>query len=383
MKHVTATILLLAGILLLTGCSAESGDAQEPRQAAVGTLAAADTGTDAILYSATDALGRSVTLSGRPERIVIAGKATLLAADILALFDGVTENLAALGVTDQGLGDFFPLLLSGDGTVRLPKSASAEEIAALQPDIVFMKESNYPTLGSQLEKLEIPVFNLYLENPESYQEEVLTLGELLHQEERAATVAAFYRDRTEEISTAAAALDPGSRRRVLLLYATTTDGVSSFQVPPASWIQSYMVETAGGIPVWTDETFNTWKLVSFEQISAWDPEVIYIVTYRDSAEGYLEQIAASDLWQELPAFVSGNIRAFPADFHSWAQPDSRWILGMRWIAHDLYPELFADTAVEDELALFYGTLYGVNDDNLMDDILRRYRGSLHTVADFQ
>lgn len=332
--------------------------------------------TEAV-YTADDILGRTVTLTQKPESIVIAGKATMIVADALSLFPSYQKRVIGLGVTDQGLGDFYQNFNDKASPARFPHSVQPEEIAGLQPDLVLIKSKNFPTLGDQLEKLGIPVFPMELESIESYYKEIRALGSLLGESERAEEITQWYQSKTDAVSAKISDHNKDSGEKVLMLYATVSDGITSFQIPPASWIQTDMVEMSGGNPVWTEEAVGGyWQKVSFEQIAAWDPDRIYIISYKVPALLFIDEVKNSPLWKELTSYKTGRITAFPADFHNWAQPDTRWILAVQWLARDLYPGLFQDASSEDEIEEFYRELYGFTDDSVIEDLKARYKGSL-------
>ncbi|MCF7942801.1 MAG: ABC transporter substrate-binding protein [Spirochaetia bacterium] len=334
---------------------------------------------DNRIYSGIDSLGNQVTLDKRPASIVIAGKATLIPADAVVLFESYNTSIKALGITDQGLGDFYRLYLS-DVKDRLPHTVSAEEIAGTSPDLVIIKDRNYNSIGKQLEKLGIPVFTMYLESPEDYIEEIIELGNLFSEKETARNITDLYEKWLETVSSRTEPLSPEVKEDVLLLYANSSDGITSFQIPPASWIQTFITREAGGNPVWADSAAsNNWQLVSFEQISAWDPDRIYIISYKTPAAAYLEEIEQSALWKNLSAYRNGFISTFPADFHNWAQPDTRWILGLQWLAKELHPELFADLQIETQISSFYKDLYNIDDPAVIEELLSRFSSSLKTI----
>jgi len=331
------------------------------------------------IYSGIDSLGNQVTLDKRPESIVIAGKATLIPADAVFFFESYNTSIKALGITDQGLGDFYRLYLS-DIKDRLPHTVSAEEIAGTSPDLVIIKDRNYNSIGKQLEKLGIPVFTMYLESPEDYIKEIIELGNLFSEPETARTITELYENWLQTISSRTEPLSPEEKEDILLLYANSSDGITSFQIPPASWIQTFITREAGGNPVWADSAVtNNWQLVSFEQISAWDPDRIYIISYKTPAAVYLKEIEQSPLWENLSAYRNGFISTFPADFHNWAQPDTRWILGLQWLAKELHPELFADLQIEMQISSFYRDLYNIDDPAVIEELLTRFSSSLKTI----
>lgn len=330
-------------------------------------------------YVVADALGRTVAFSEVPSRIVIAGRGTLLLADAVYLFPGVGGRVVGAAVTDQGLGDVLPLLEPASaGKIRFPNNAGAEQIAGAKPDLVILKTYSKQGAGDALERAGIPVLYLDLESPESFFRDVRTLGQLFRQPERAEAVVGWYESRVAAVSARPVASTGGAgsgstaRPRVLVVQATGKDADLAVTVPPASWIQAWMVETAGGIPVWTAENRTTgWLKVGIEQVAAWDPDLVLVVSYASSAADAARRLAASPAWQATRAGRAGAIRPFPADLVSWDQSDARWILGLEWVAASLHPDRVPGFDLRAEVIAFYRDLYGIDEARIESIILPR------------
>lgn len=328
--------------------------------------------------SAVDANGRLVELQSTPQKVIVAGKAGIMPADAFFLFPEASQMLQALSKTDQGLGDFYNLLLPElENSKRIPQNASAEEIASYRPDLVLMKASNFEGIAKKLDQLGIPNFTLDLESAEAWSTELLQLGKLLGDEARAKEIIALYDARETSVTERTGELSAEEKPTVLVLQFGVADGITSFEVCPDSWIQTYMVEAAGGIPVWkgTGLASKTWAKVSFEQIAAWNPDYIYIVSYKTPADQFLSQIYNDPSWAGLKAVQKGQVQATPADYVSYAQPDSRWILNLQWMAKDLHPDIFQSLDMEQEITSFYQDFYGITDQNIIDTLLDAYRTS--------
>jgi len=329
--------------------------------------------------AATDAMGNSVELENTPTRIIIAGKAAVMPADALFLFPEAKEMEVLLAVTNQGLGDFFNLL---DPTFinqrRIGQQVSAEEILALKPDLVLTKSSNYESLAKKLLQFGVPTFVMDLESSEAWKTEVLELGKLLGNTSTAMKVVETFNNREETIAKALQSLSDSEKPRVLVMQVASADGVTAFSVAPQGWIQTMMVEQAGGKPVWVgaDLSANAWKKVSFEQIAAWNPDHIYLISYRSSAEAFLQAIRTSAQWGQLKAVKNSAVKSFPADIMSYAQSDSRWILALEWLAADLHPSRFSGFSMEERIQSFYETMYRISDRTIMETLLSAYRASI-------
>jgi iron complex transport system substrate-binding protein len=313
--------------------------------------------------SLTDAAGREVTFPEPPQRMVAAGRALFMVADALYLFPEISSRLAAIGRTDQSNLDFIPIIDPAyESKIILESEAGPEQIAAVRPDVVILKSMNAEKLGKPLEVLNIPVVYVDFETPEQYTRDLMTLGQLLQNEVRAAQVIDFYQQRTQQIAETLGDLRQDQKPRVLLLYYTDRDGAVAFNVPPLAWMQTLMTEMAGGRPAWSDAQLGQgWTKVSFEQVAAWDADQIYIIAYFNKVDEVVQGLKADPQWQALRAVQRGQLYAFPADYYSWDQPDPRWILGLTWLASKIHPERFPDLDMEQEIHTFYRELYNLDD----------------------
>lgn len=361
-------IWLLIGLLVMqTACSKQASPIAPPRTLEEST-------PSPIVVN--DALGRQVILPGAPQRIVITGKALILIADAVYTFPEAPARVIALGKSSQGMDNFMPMIDPGYAEkATLEQDASAEQIAAFNPDLVILKSYLAETVGKPIEALGIPVIYLDFETPEQYTRDLVILGKVFQNESRSQELNVYYQSRVEQVR--AVVQDIGSKPKVLVLYFSDRDGKVAFNVPPLTWMQTLLVEMAGGFPVWSDASPGTgWTQVSLEQVAAWDADHIFIISYTANASDVVATLQGDAQWQSLRATQDGQLHAFPGDFYSWDQPDTRWILGLTWLAGRLHPELFPDLDIMGEAQQFYQTLYRLEPAVFDQKILPVFKGDL-------
>lgn len=310
----------------------------------------------------TDMFERTVEVPVDPQRVVTAGRAVLMIADVLYAFEDAPDRLVGIGRISQGRGNFVAALDPDyEGKTIFERNVGPEQIASVQPDLVILKSFMKNTLGDPLERLGIPVVYVALETPEQYERDILLLGSVLNEEVRARQIVDYFRVERASIENTTAQIPASDVPSTLILYRRRSGNDVTFQVPPASWIQTRLVRSAGGAPVWVDEAVGGgWQTVGVEQIAQWNPEVIAIVSYNDNAEAIRDDLATDSAWRSLRAVEEGRFFAFPSDFYSWDQPDTRWILGLQWLASRLHPEAFPDLVLQDSAREFFRVMYGLN-----------------------
>ena len=380
MRSRVLTILFLLIFLITTAFTPVASPAASPAAADLKTLTvpAAASLTESIIklgevneaqntttagFTITDAMGRQVTFAKPPEKVVLAGKALFMIADAIYTFPEAGKKVIALGSTAQGSGNFIPMIDPAfKDKITLEENAGAEAIAAAKPDCVIMKSTNATSLGAPVEALGLPVVYLDFENPEQYQRDLKTLGQLFQNPDRAAKVAAYYQGKLDEVTKALSTLKEEQKPGTLVLYYSEKEGAVSFNVPPLGWMQTIIVKTAGGKPVWEDTNPSKgWTKVNLEQIAAWDPEYIFVIAYFNPVDDVIAKLKADPQWQNLKAVKSNQLFGFAKDVYSWDQPDTRWVLGLQWAASKLHPDLIKGWDVTKASKDFYKELYGMDE----------------------
>jgi iron complex transport system substrate-binding protein len=366
-SHRLTTCLLIAMALLAVASTPALAAPPTPTPAAPG-------------IEVTDALSRTVTFAGPPERIVAAGRAVRLTVDTLYVFPEAHQRIVAMEGRSPSMIEFLSLINPDIQQVEfLERDSGPEQIAATRPDAVILKSYLADKLGRPIEQLGIPVVYIDLETPDQFFRDLTTLGQLFGNPARAEEVAAFFQARLDAVAEGVKALPAEQKPRVLILQHSDQGGQVAFSVPPPGWIQTTLVDLAGGRPVWGEAAGGSgWTVVNFEQIAAWNPDVICVVTYTGEPDEVTAALKADPGWQALAAVKAGRLYAFPTDFtgYNWDQPDTRWILGLSWLARQLHPDRFATLDLIEEVYDFHGRLYGLDRAAVEAGILPALRGDI-------
>src|SRR5574341_235831 len=214
----------------------------------------------------TDGLGTEVTLDARPQRII---SLTLGTDEILLELVGPERLLAVtyLAATPEASNIAeLPELAQVPNVVE----ADPEQIIALDPDLVLAATFLDPAVLEQLRGAGIPVFSVgFFTSIEAQQENILTIGELVGEPERAEEMVAEMNATLDGIAARVAGAE-GERPTVLYL-------------APASWVAGSattvddIITRAGGINAASDLT--DWNQLSAEAIIELDPDVVILSTY--------------------------------------------------------------------------------------------------------
>ena len=331
-----------------------------------------------LAISLTDALGRQVDLPAPPQRLVAAGKGVTMLLDAIFLFPQARQHLVAAGSGQQGSEGFLPLLEPSFSNVTvLAGDGGAEPIAAARPDLVLLKSYSAPKLGQSIETLGLKTLYLDLETPEQFLRDLAILGQAFGETARADELVKYYQASMERVTQGAITLSPTRPPRVLLAQVTAKGGSTAILVPPAGWIQTMMVERAGGLAVWKEASDKGgYAVVNLEQVAAWDPDFIFLIDYQGDSAVTSANLAQSIEWKELRAVRESHFLGFPGDYVSWDQADPRWILGQLWVAKQLAPEHYATLDLQEEAAYFFKFAYGLSPEKYLLEIAPRLQGDL-------
>lgn len=305
-------------------------------------------------------------------RLVLGGRAVIMVADAVYLFPGAGDRVLAVAGADQGLGSFLSAIDPGYGKKpSLDRNAGVETYASLKPDRVVLKSAMRKSLGPGLEALGIAQLYLNLETPEDYFIDIANLGRLFGMEERAEAVAGFYRQKLNWLRTLP---KQGRAPRVLLVQASSGQE-GTWDVPPASWMQTRLVEIAGGEAVWIKANPGSgWAAVNAEQIAAWNPDLILVVDYRRDSRIAARSLASVPALASTGAVKDGRVFGFAHDFYSWDQPDTRWVLGLEWICRVLWPETRFPGSMLDSAREFFAFMYSMGPEVFSKTIQSRLSG---------
>ena len=329
-----------------------------------------------ILFGLVLAIVMAFSLNAQ-QRIVLAGRGANMLADAIYLFPDTGERLVAYSSGDQGLGLFMSAVDPAfKEKVCFDKSSGVEVIASFKPDLVILKSIAKSQYEAPLNALGIRQLYLNLETPEQYYEDIATLGKVLGNQVQAAEIVSWYADHEKRIVSHTSKLSASQKPKVLLMQLAAS-GESVWQVPPDSWMQTIIAERAGGIPVWKGANPGSgWATVSVEQIAAWNPDVVCIINYRGNSSEAAEAFKKDKRLSSLKAVKEGKVYGFPQDFYSWDQPDTRWILGLTWLAKQIQPALFRDISIVQTTREFYSFMYGFDEAKFRSIIEPKINGDI-------
>lgn len=311
--------LLLAGCLLslaVLGCSPTQPSSKP-------TAPGLSSDGESREVRITDRLGRVVTLSGPPARIV-------------SLSPSATEMIFAVGAGDRLVGvtqycnypsDALTISRVSSGTIE---GVNREAILDLKPDVIFFKADHHQSLIDTFEKFGIPMVGVGAESIQEMFQEALDLGRFLKAETVAEQLVAQMRSDLEMQRSRVSSISDEARKRVF--YVVWDDPLMT--AGPQSFIGE-LISIAKGKNIFEDVK-QGYPQISSELVVDRDPEVI-ICPSSDDDTNNLDRILGRKGWEGISAIRDKQVRTIDGDQISRCGP--RLIQVLPRLIDAIYPEL--------------------------------------------
>ena len=338
--------LLLSGALalgLLSGCSAPgNGGASSSDPAVSQSMEEQDTTIELV-----DQAGREVSLAAPAERIVSAyylSSSLLIALGVQDKVVGIEMKADTREIYKRAAPEFLSLPAIGSG-----KGVNVEEIAALTPDLVILPIKLQES-AAQFDTLGIPCLVIDPETMDGFLEAMSLIGAAVGAEDRAAELAGYHKSVMEDVGARCAQAEEKPT-----VYLAGSDFLST---AGGGMYQNDLIETAGGVNAAAALEGGSWSEVTPEQLVAWNPDKIYMVSYA----GYTrEEILADSRYQALSAMENEGLdfQVFPSLIEPWDYPTPSSVLGIYWLAAQLHPELVSADEYVTAAEEFYEKYFGI------------------------
>ena len=333
MKRILPLFLALA--LLLTGCTAVSTtESTSQAVSQVDSPSSAPESASSQLESAgevsiTDSNGSQITLDTSAPRVVAAygsfAEAWLLAGGELC---GVTQD--ALEQRDLGLPEDIAVV----GTVKEP---NAEEIIALEPDLVLLASdiTAQAEIRDVLENAGLACAFFQVDTFADYAFMMEQLCAVTGREDLYEENVTQVGQQIEE-AQAKAALS-STRPNVLLIRAFST----GIKAKTDDELAGAILKDLGAHNI-ADDHPSMLEDLSLEEVIAADPDYIFVTTMGDEQKAldYLNGlIQQNPAWSELSAVKEDRYVVLPKDLFHY-KPNNRWGESYQYLGEILYPQLF-------------------------------------------
>ncbi|MDO4484967.1 MAG: ABC transporter substrate-binding protein [Bacillota bacterium] len=336
-------LLIVACSFALSSCGGQDIKVHKENDSPAGTVVQETEDSLTIV----DQAGREVTVGKDVDSIALCYRVVI--RFLLSLDQG--DKITGIGKTEDFLEELQPSLKDcadvGKGV------ADIEALAELKPDLFFHKASDVETLEA-VEEIGIPAIGIEIETPEDMLTALELMGKVCGAEKKADELIKYYNDKLSSI--AELTLEIKNKKSAVIM------GSSIGKVADGTMLQGEMIERAGGINCAAElEATELWPSAGTEQIFAWNPEYIFI-TSSESASYTVDDIMKDPAWSELEAVKNGHVYAMPSEKDSWEFPGIVSVLGIEYMLKTMYPQIFTDKELEEDVDELYELSYGISFD---------------------
>jgi iron complex transport system substrate-binding protein len=278
--------------------------------------------TDSVDYpvTVTDDLGRTMTFTAPPQRIV-------------SLAPSNTEILYGLGLGDRVVGaDIYSDYPQEAAT--LPRmggmvNASVDNVTAAKPDLVLVGQFTPIETVNQLVSKGLMVYVTHPDNASATGHAIMEIGEICGAPSRSEQLWNRMSNDVSAITNETSRLDASRIPTVLMII---TLGNECYVADPGGYMDD-LIRIGGGRNLATAPT------MTYEQISQANPDVIIVPLTYWTQDTFESLRYAKEPWmQNLTAVRTGNVRAVGYDVVG--RPGPRIGYAAEIMARALHPEIF-------------------------------------------
>lgn len=315
----------------------------------------------------TDHTGVQVELPAQVNRVVVTDILPL--PSILTVFLGSGEKIvgmspASMSAAQSGLlGELFPDVLNASTDFISGSDVNMEELMKLEPDVVFfnagskelgesLRSAGFAAVGISVNKWEYNAI-------ETYDQWIALLSEIFPEKgDTSERVSEYSRKVYEDIQKRVSSVSGEEKRDILFLfnYSDTTMITSGKRFFGQFWC-----DAVGGRNVAEEVAAeNSNAVINMEQVYEWDPDVIFITNFTPAQpEDLYENAVGQDDWSSVKAVENREVYKLPLGTYRSYTPSTDTPMTLLWMAKNVYPSLFEDVDMTEEVKAYYKDMYGV------------------------
>ena len=326
-----------------------------------------DESAESELRVITDHAGNEVTLPDEINRIVVTD--TLPLPSVLSLYLDSAEKLVGISPVSMSaakaglLSELYPEILDADTSFFENSELNIESLLALEPDLVFYnaqnKELGESLVSAGLTAVAVSVTKWDYNAADTFDAWMDLLADIFPEEKEKAEAAKEYGEKVEEeIQDKTDELKDEEKKNVFFLFnysdtALVTSGKNF-------WGQ-YWCDAINAVNVGEEiEAERSNASVNMEQVYSWNPEIIFISNFTKAMpeDLYNNTIGDND-WSSVSAVKNEQVYKMPLGAYRSFTPGADTPMTLMWLAKTVYPDLFEDVDMTEEVENYYKEVYNI------------------------
>jgi len=351
MKRILSIILMFSMVFSMAGCANN------------GTKASSDNSNAKITI--VDNNGDKVILPKDVKRIVVADILPL--PSVLCAFFDSAEKIVGISPVSMSaaknglLGQLYPEILKADTSFINGSEVNNEELLKLKPDVVFYSASS-KELGTQLKNsgfnaVAVSVNKWNYNTIETLNKWIALLSQIFPNNDKTETVKNYSSKVYDMVQKRVAGIPDSKRARVFFLFQysgtkITTSGKLFFG--------QFWADAVGAVNVAEELKTDNSVNVNMEQIYKWNPDIIFMTNFTSSQpEDLYKNVVGTYNWSKISAVENKKVYKMPLGIYRSYTPGADTPMTLLWLAKTVYPDLFSDIDLNQQVKDYYKTVFGV------------------------
>ncbi len=314
----------------------------------------------------TDHAGNKVSVPKNPERVVVCDILPL--PSVLSVFFGSAEKLVGIAPGSMSaaenslLSTLYPEILNAETGFISGSDVNLEELAKLDPDVVFYSASQ-PEQGENLRKAGFAAVALSVNKWEYNAIETLNhwielLSQIFPDNDRTKIVQEYSNEAYDFVQERVKDIPDEERERVFFLFQYND---STIMTSGKLFFGQWWASAVGAVNVAEELTQDNSVTVNLEQVYSWDPEMIFITNFTTAfpQDLYDNTIGTYD-WSGVSAVQDQKVYKMPLGMYRSYTPGVDTPITLYWLAKTVYPDLFEDIDVTQKAVDYYKTVFDVD-----------------------
>lgn len=354
-------LFLTLSLILLAACGAPAEEEAAPEDTAAADAAETEDGTITIV----DHNDNTVVLPADIQRIAVCDILPL--PSVLAIFFNSADKI--VGMTDTSmsaaanslLGELYPEILNAQTDYIKGTEVNVESLSALDPDVVFYSASS-PQLGEQLTNagfnaVAVSASKWDYDAIETLNQWISLLGQMFPEDDKSDLVAARSQEVYDMVQERVKDIPDEERERLFFLFKYSDAAIIT---SGAHFFGQWWADAVGAVNVGQELEVDNAVETSLEQVYAWDPSLMLITNFTSAQPDdiYNNTIGVFD-WSGVRAVQDKKVFKMPLGMYRSYTCGVDTPMTLLWLAQTVYPDLFSDIDLTEEVKAYYLDVFGV------------------------
>ena len=358
-KKLICMLLIVTMLPVFGGCSSTSKSSSSSASSSAASSSASDT------ITITDQAGNEVTLPSKIERIAVCDILPL--PSVLAIFFNSADKIVGMSEPSMTaaknglLGQLYPEILNADTSFIKDSEVNTEELLKLKPDVVFYGASD-PEIGAKLKEagfnaVAISVNKWDYDCIETLNNWIDLLSQIFPEDAKADKVAKYSNEIYDMVQDRVKDIPEDEKANVFFLFKYDE---TSIVTSGNQFFGSWWAKAVGAKNVADDIDKDNAVPINMEQIYDYNPEIIFVTNFTQAQpEDLYNNTIGSNDWSKIKAVQDKKVYKTPLGMYRSYTPGADTPMTLLWYAKTIYPDLFEDIDLNEEVEKYYKEVFDV------------------------